>query len=73
VDKLEADHQNVAGLLDEVDAAAAQLAETDSAEHRDRLAIALEQLAADLLVHLDYEEEHTAAILRTWSQWPFME
>ena len=73
VDKLEADHQNVAGLLDEVDAAAAQLAETDSAEHRHRLAIALEQLAADLLVHLDYEEEHTAAILRTWSQWPFME
>ncbi len=73
VDKLEADHQNVAGLLDEVDAAAAQLADTDSAEHRDRLVIALEQLAADLLAHLDYEEQHTAAILRTWSQWPFME
>jgi len=35
--------------------------------------IALEQLAADLLMHLDYEEEHTAAILRTWSGWPFME
>ena len=73
VDKLEAEHQNVAGLLDEVDAAAAQLADTDSAEHRDRLVIALEQLAADLLAHLDYEEQHTAAILRTWSQWPFME
>ena len=73
VNKLEAEHQNVAGLLDEVDAAAAQLADTDSAEHRDRLVIALDQLAADLLVHLDYEEQHTAAILRTWSQWPFME
>jgi hypothetical protein len=73
VDKLEADHENVAGLLDEVEAAAAQLADTDSAEYRDRLVIALEQLAADLLMHLDYEEEHTAAILRTWSGWPFME
>lgn len=73
VDKLEADHQNVAGLLEKVDAAAAQLAATDSAEHRDRLVIALDQLAADLLVHLDYEEQHTAAILRTWSGWPFME
>lgn len=73
VDKLETDHENVAGLLDEVDAAAAQLADADSSEHRDRLVIALEQLATDLLTHLDYEEEHTAAILRTWSQWPFME
>ena len=73
VDKLEADHQNIAGLLDEVDAAATELADTDSAEHRDGLVIALEQLAADLLAHLDYEEQHTAAILRTWSQWPFME
>lgn len=73
VDKLETDHENAAGLLDEVDAAAAQLADADSPEHRHQLVIALEQLATDLLAHLDYEEEHTAAILRTWSQWPFME
>jgi len=73
VDKLETDHENVAGLLDEVDDAAGQLADADSPEHRARLVGALEQLAADLLTHLDYEEEHTAAILRTWSQWPFME
>ncbi|MDQ3662958.1 MAG: hemerythrin domain-containing protein [Actinomycetota bacterium] len=73
VDKLEADHENVAGLLDEVDGAAAQLAACDSPEQRDRLVAALNQLAADLLAHLDYEEKHTAAILRTWSHWPFME
>ena len=73
VDKLETDHENVAGLLDEVDAAAAQLSDADSPAHRDRLVGALEQLEGDLLAHLDYEEEHTAAILRTWSHWPFME
>jgi len=37
VDKLETDHENVAGLLDEVDDAAAQLADADSPAHRARL------------------------------------
>jgi hypothetical protein len=73
VDKLEADHENVAGLLDDVDAAAGQLADADSLVHRERLVGALEQLDTDLLAHLDYEEEHTAVILRLWSQWPFRE
>jgi hypothetical protein len=51
VDKLEADHENVAALLDEVDAAAGQLADADSLQHRDRLVITLDQLATDLLAH----------------------
>jgi hypothetical protein len=76
VERLEGDHANVAGLLDEVDAAAGRLAEEEddnSYTRRDRLVVALERLASDLLAHLDYEEEHTAAILRTWTRWPFME
>jgi hypothetical protein len=70
VDKLEADHLSVSRLLDEVTAAAQSLAAREDPAQRDRLAEALQRLSADLLAHLDYEEEHISATLRTWSRWP---
>ena len=38
---------------------------------RTRLTHALQQLSADLLTHLRYEEDHISDTLRTWSDWPF--
>ncbi len=32
---------------------------------------ALQQLSADLLAHLQYEEDHISGTLRTWSDWPW--
>ncbi len=69
VDKLEADHAQVADLLDEVSAAGADLAGQDEPAARTRLIDALGDLSAVLLAHLDYEEEHIAATLRTWAGW----
>jgi hypothetical protein len=70
VDKLEADHQHVSDLLDEVEEAARGLGETAGDEARRRLTVALDTLSADLLAHLDYEEQHIADTLRTWTRWP---
>jgi len=70
VDKLEADHASVAGLLDEVDAAAQALGDQEDPAVRDRLAQALRTLSADLLAHLQYEEEQISDTLRTLSAWP---
>ncbi len=70
VDKLEADHQHVSGLLGEVEDAARDLGEAAGDKARQRLATALDTLAADLLAHLDYEEQHIADTLRTWTRWP---
>lgn len=70
VDKLEADHLSVSHLLDEVTAAAQALAEREDPARRDRLTGALQRLSADLLAHLEYEEEHISGTLRTWSHWP---
>ena len=69
VDKLEADHAEVADLLDEVSAAAADLAGQEERATRTRLIGALGRLSAVLLTHLDYEEEHIAPALRTWPGW----
>ena len=70
VDKLEADHQHVSALLDEVEDAARDLGEAAGDDARQRLAVALATLSADLLAHLDYEEQHIAETLRTWTRWP---
>jgi Hemerythrin HHE cation binding domain len=67
VDKLQADHEHVANLLDDVEAAAQEL---DEETARDRLVQALDTLRTDLLDHLAYEEEHIADTLRTFTRWP---
>jgi iron-sulfur cluster repair protein YtfE (RIC family) len=71
IDKLEADHAEVSGLLDDVSAAAMELAHQEEAATRARLTAALTDLAAALLAHLDYEEEQISGTLRTWSDWGF--
>jgi hemerythrin-like domain-containing protein len=69
VDKLEADHARVSDLLDQVEGAARTLGGAD--DHvRQKLVRALEDLAADLLTHLRYEEEQISDTLRTWKRWP---
>lgn len=75
VDQLEADHLAVSGLLDEVDAAARELGHTEPGNTedpavRERLVLALKSLSADLLAHLQYEEENISDTLRTLSGWP---
>jgi hypothetical protein len=71
VDKLEADHASVSDLLGEVEAAARELSDAEDPAARDRLTQALQQLSADLLAHLQYEEDHISDTLRTWSDWPY--
>lgn len=70
VDQLEADHQRVSVLLDEVEAAAANLAAAEGAEARQALSAALEALSTDLLAHLAFEEENVADTMRTMNGWP---
>lgn len=69
VDKLEADHARVSDLLDDVSAAALALADREDPVVRKRLIEALEDLSADLLAHLEYEEEQISGTLRTWTSW----
>ena len=71
VDKLEADHARVSDLLGEVETAARELSDAEDLAARTRLTRALRQLSADLLAHLQYEEDHISDTLRTWSDWPF--
>ena len=71
VDKLEADHAAVSGLLDDVSAAASELAGEEAPATRTRLIGALADLSAVLLGHLDYEEEQISGTLRTWTSWGF--
>jgi iron-sulfur cluster repair protein YtfE (RIC family) len=70
VDRLEADHASVAGLLDEVEAAAQALSDREDPALRERLSGALQDLSADLLDHLRYEEDNISGTLRTWTAWP---
>ncbi len=56
-------------LLDDVSAAAADLAGQEEPTTRKRLIDALGDLSTVLLAHLDYEEEHIAGTLRTWAGW----
>ena len=71
VDKLEADHLAVSGLLDGVEAAARDLGEQEDPATRQRLTESLQQLSTDLLAHLDYEEENISGTLASWTSWPF--
>jgi Hemerythrin HHE cation binding domain len=70
VDKLEADHAQVAVLLDDVTGTAGDLADDDTPGARRQLSAALQVLSDVLLAHLAYEEENTAATMRGMSGWP---
>jgi hypothetical protein len=70
VDKLEADHVQVARLLDDVEAAAGDLADHDDPGVRRRLIAALQVLSTDLLAHLAYEEDNVSDTMRTMTGWP---
>ena len=61
----------VADLLGDVETAARELSDAEDPAARDRLTQALQQLSADLLAHLQYEEDHISDTLRTWSDWPY--
>jgi hypothetical protein len=69
VDKLEADHRVVSGLLDEVEEAT-RLLSADDTVARLRLVRGLTELSEHLLEHLRYEEESIGPVLRTWESWP---
>jgi hypothetical protein len=70
VDKLEADHAQVAVLLDDVTGTAGDLADDDTPGTRRQLSAALQVLSDVLLAHLAYEEENTADTMRGMSGWP---
>jgi hypothetical protein len=70
VDKLEADHARVSGLLDDVETAAGDLGDQESPQVRERLRAALQTLSEELLAHLAYEEENIAGTLRSMNGWP---
>jgi hemerythrin-like domain-containing protein len=64
VDKLEADHRRVSGLLDDVERAAAALTDSEGDDARSRVTLSLDLLAEQLLVHLDFEERNAGPTLR---------
>jgi hypothetical protein len=70
VDRLEADHARVSGLLDDVTGAAQDLADDDSPAARRQLSAALQVLSDVLLAHLAYEEENVADTMRGMPGWP---
>jgi hypothetical protein len=70
VDRLEADHRVVSGLLDDVEALAIQLGPADDESVRAQLVGALEKLADVLLAHLDFEEGAIIPTMRRWVEWP---
>jgi Hemerythrin HHE cation binding domain len=70
IDKLEADHARVSDLLNDVEAAAAELAEREDPAIRQRLTLALQVLSDELLAHLAYEEDNVSDTLRTMTAWP---
>lgn len=71
VDRLEADHVAVASMLNDIEAANAELIHDDTPQTRRRVVDALTALADRLLVHLDYEEEQLGPVLRAWDRWPW--
>jgi hemerythrin superfamily protein len=73
VDRLEADHRKVSGLLDAVEASSQGLESLSDTVERRRLSEALQQLSDRLLEHLAFEEESLAPVLATWNRWPFLD
>ncbi len=70
VDKLEADHRAISGLLDTVEEAARELDDEAQSPARNDLVAALGRLSDDLLTHLALEEETIATTMRRWESWP---
>ena len=70
VDRLQEDHRRVAGLLEDVEAAAESLDGEDTPAARASVATALEALAGHLLAHLELEETSIAETLRRWEPLP---
>jgi hypothetical protein len=64
VERLEADHRRVAGLLKDVEADAERLDGGDRQEARKPLAESLGELADHLLAHLELEEREVAPTLK---------
>jgi iron-sulfur cluster repair protein YtfE (RIC family) len=64
VDRLEADHLIVAAILDRIGGLANDLADRRA---RVELAEALDQLATNLLAHLEFEEAALQPVLDSWS------
>ena len=67
LDKLKADHREIAGYLDEIAESIGELQWDETPSSRQRLAAALDRLSEHLLVHLDYEEEALSPTLRSWT------
>ncbi|MGH2959709.1 MAG: hemerythrin domain-containing protein [Solirubrobacterales bacterium] len=64
VDRLEREHQDVSGLLDQIEAAAARLEAEDSGEVRAETASLLKELRELLLAHLEFEEAAAGPTIR---------
>jgi hemerythrin-like domain-containing protein len=64
VDRLEREHQDVSGLLDEIEAAADLLSSEDSPDARARTASLLKQLRELLIAHLEFEEAVAGPTIR---------
>lgn len=64
VDRLQADHARVSNLLDDIEAAARALTDTDRGDARQRVIDGLEALHVHLLGHLDYEESQAGPAMR---------
>lgn len=64
VERLEAEHRQVAGLLDEVEASASSLGDADAEEPRRRVSDSLTALGGLLLAHLAFEEEQIGPTIR---------
>jgi hypothetical protein len=64
VDRLEADHARVSGLLDAIEEAARALTETDGDDARQLVIGGLGELRVHLLEHLDYEERNAGPTMR---------
>ena len=67
MDRLEADHREVASLLAEVETLADDL---DRESARPEIVDALTRLSAELLAHLAYEEQTIGPVLDGWDVWP---
>jgi len=70
MDRLEADHRQIAVHLDEIEGVAGALSSADTTSTRQRMVAALHGLAHHLLAHLTHEEESIGPTLRTWTRWP---
>lgn len=64
VTRLEDEHRRVSDDLDAVEAAARALTDDESVATRRRVTVALDELAANLLAHLDYEELNLGPAIR---------